>query len=85
MLRTNLRKVGGSVMIVIPPAILDMLNLEAGSSVTLAVDDKRLVVEPPRKPRYTLKELLAQGKRKAPITKEDREWLDSAPVGRELL
>jgi antitoxin ChpS len=72
-------------MIVIPPAILDMLNLEAGSSVTLAVDDKRLVVEPPRKPRYTLKELLAQGKRKAPTTKEDREWLNSAPVGRELL
>jgi antitoxin ChpS len=85
MLRTNLRKVGGSVMIVIPPAILDMLNLEVGSAVTLAVDDKRLVVEPPRRPRYTLKELLAQSKRKAPTTKEDREWLNSAPVGRELL
>ncbi len=85
MLRTTLRKVGGSVMIVIPPAILDMLNLEAGSAVTLAVDDERLVVEPPRKPHYTLQKLLAQGKRKAPTTKEDREWLDSVPVGRELL
>ncbi|MGA2207880.1 MAG: AbrB/MazE/SpoVT family DNA-binding domain-containing protein [Terracidiphilus sp.] len=85
MLRTNLRKVGGSVMMVIPPVILDLLNLEAGSAVTLAVDDERLIVEPPRKPRYTLQELLTQGRRKAPITKEDREWLDSAPVGRELL
>jgi len=72
-------------MMVIPPAILDTLNLEAGSAVTLAVDDERLIVEPPRKPRYTLKELLAQGKRKALTTKEDREWLNSAPVGRELL
>ncbi len=85
MLRTNLRKVGGSVMMAIPPAILDVLNLEAGSAVTLAVDDERLVVEPPRKPRYTLTQLLAQGKRRARITKEDREWLNSARVGRELL
>jgi len=71
-------------MMVIPPAILDMLNLEAGSAVTLAVDDERLVVELPRKPRYTLQHLLAQSKRKAPISREDREWLNSAPVGREL-
>ena len=85
MLKTTLRKVGGSVMMAIPPAVLDILNLEAGSAVTLAVDDERLVVEPPRKPRYTLEQLLAQGKRKVPLTKEDREWLDSAPVGRELL
>jgi antitoxin ChpS len=85
MLTTNLRKVGGSIMMVIPPAILDMLNLEAGSAVTLAVDEERLVVESPRRPRYTLEQLLAQSKRRARITKEDREWLDSAPVGRELL
>lgn len=85
MLTTNLRKVGGSIMMAIPPAILDILNLKAGSAVTLAVDDERLVVELPRKPHYTLEQLLAQGKRKAPIAKEDREWLNSAPVGRELL
>ena len=85
MLTTNLRKVGGSIMMVIPPAILNILNLEAGSAVTLVVDNERLVVEPPRTPRYTLEQLLAQGKRKAPIAREDSEWLNSAPVGRELL
>jgi antitoxin ChpS len=85
MLKTNLRKVGGSVMIAIPPAILDTLELEAGSAVTLAVVDERLIVEAPRKRRYTLRQLLAQGKSKAPRSKEDREWLDSPPAGRELL
>ena len=34
---------------------------------------------------YTLAELLAQCDPKAPICKEDREWLDDKPVGRELI
>ncbi len=44
-----------------------------------------LVVEPPKRPRYTLDELLAQCDRKARRTKEEREWLDNKPVGRELI
>ena len=40
---TNLRKVGGSVMLAVPRAILDMLHLEAGATVGLA-DGERLVV-----------------------------------------
>ena len=39
---TSLRKVGGSVMLAVPPAILDLLQLQAGSSVGLAVADGRL-------------------------------------------
>ena len=45
----------------------------------------RLVVEPQQQPRYTLDELLAQCNPKAPLSKEDREWLDAAPVGSELI
>ena len=30
---TNLRKVGGSVMLAVPPAILDLLHLEVGATV----------------------------------------------------
>jgi antitoxin ChpS len=81
---TNLRKVGGSVMLAVPPAILDLLHLEAGATVGLAVDGERLVVLPQPKPRYTLDELLAQCDSKAEITGEDRAWLDLGSVGREL-
>lgn len=35
---TNLRKVGGSVMLAIPPAILDLMGLRAGSEISLALD-----------------------------------------------
>jgi antitoxin ChpS len=51
---TNLRKVGGSIMLAVPPAILDILHLHAGATVGLAVDHGRLVVEPTLRPRYSL-------------------------------
>jgi antitoxin ChpS len=82
---TNLRKVGGSVMLAVPPAILDMLHLNAGAKVGLAVDNGCLVVEPQARPRYTLDALLAQCDASADITAEDREWLDDKPAGAELL
>jgi len=82
---TTLRKVGGSVMMAVPPAILDLLRLRAGTLVALAVDGDRLVVEPAPRHRYTLDELLAQCEAEAGVSDEDREWLDAPVVGRELL
>jgi antitoxin ChpS len=82
---TNLRKVGGSVMLAVPPALLDVLGLRAGVQVGIAIEGGRLVVEPRQRPRYTLEELLAQCEPKARRTKEDREWLGSRPAGAEIL
>jgi antitoxin ChpS len=82
---TNLRKVGGSIMLAVPPALLDILHLRPGAKVGLAVRSGRLVVEPLQRPRYTLDELLAQCNPKAPRGKHEREWLDDAPVGGESI
>ena len=83
---TTLRKVGGSVMLAVPPAILDLLHLQAGTMVGMTVDGGRLVIDlqPPR-PRYTLDELLAQCDASTELTAEDRAWVDAKPVGSELL
>ena len=82
---TNLRKVGGSIMLAVPPALLDILRLQPGAKVGIAVQSGRLVVEPQRRPRYTLDELLAQCDSKARRGKEEREWLNGKPVGGELI
>ena len=82
---TNLRRVGGSVMLAVPPAVLDMLHLQAGDTVGLVVDGGRLIVQPQPRCRYTLDELLAQCDPTAEPTQEDREWLDVRPAGKELL
>ena len=82
---TNLRKVGGSVMLAVPPALLDILHLQPGAKVGIAVENGRLVVEPQQRRRYTLDELLAQCDPKAPRAKGEQEWLDSGAVGGELI
>ena len=82
---TNLRKVGGSVMLAVPPVVLDMLQLRAGATVGLIVDGGRLIVEPQPRQRYTIEELLAQCDDTAEPAQEDRKWLDARPVGKELL
>ena len=81
----NLRKVGGSVMLAVPPALLDILQLPPGARVGIPVEKGRLVVEPQRRRRYTLNELLAQCDPKVRRSKAEREWLDSKPVGGELI
>jgi len=83
---TNLRKVGGSVMLAVPPALLDVLQLTAGAKVGLTVENNRLVIEPaaPR-PRYTMAELLAASDYSGPQPADEREWVDSPAVGGELI
>lgn len=82
---TNLRKVGGSIMLAVPPALLDVLGLQAGAEVGLAVDNGRLVVEPAARPHYTMAELLAKSDYSQPQPAEEREWIDAASAGRELI
>lgn len=48
---TSLRKGGGSVKLAVPRSILDLLHLEVGAVVGLAVEGDRMVVDPKVKPR----------------------------------
>lgn len=47
-------------------------------------DEGRKFVEP-AKPKYSLEELLADCDTTADMRSDEREWLDSGPVGREFL
>ena len=85
MFTASLRKVGGSVMLAVPPAILEMVRLRSGATVSIAVENGRLIVEPETRKRYSLQELLAQCDLSAPMSGEDAQWTVSAPKGRELL
>lgn len=82
---TNLRKVGGSIMLVVPPAFLEQLHLQAGAMVGLAISGGQLVMDPKPKPRYTLAELLAASDYTQPQPPEEREWVDAPAVGNELI
>ncbi|MBA3856024.1 MAG: antitoxin [Cyanobacteria bacterium PR.3.49] len=85
MHKTNLRKVGGSIMLSVPPAILEQLHLEAGSTVTISLDGEKLIIESSPKPRYSLTELLSASDYTLPQPDSEREWIDSPNVGGELI
>ena len=73
------------MMLAVPPALLDILHLRPGSKVGITVTSGRLIVEPQAQPRYSLNELLAQCDAGAPLTQEEREWLNEGPAGSELI
>ena len=85
MHKTILRKVGGSIMLAVPPALLDQLGLEVGATVGMVIDHGRLLVDPKPRPRYTLAELLAESDYLQPQPAEEREWVDAPAVGEEIL
>lgn len=85
MYTTNLRKVGGSVMLAVPPAFLDQLHLEAGTEVGLAVEGESLIVSPKQRKRYTMAEILAKSDYTVEQPASEREWIDAPAVGRELI
>lgn len=81
----RLRRVGGSVMLAIPKPMLEALDLSPDAAVGLSIKSGRLVVDPKRRRRYSLDELLAQCKPTARRSRDDIDWITGPPVGRELI
>lgn len=74
------------MVVAVPKKILSLVGLRAGAQVQVSFEKGRVIVEPKKKPRYTLTELLAQCRRSdlAPRRK-DRAWLSGGPAGKEAL
>jgi len=77
----NLRKVGGSVMLPIPSAILEQAGLEVDMSVALQVHEDGIMLRSARK-KYSLDDLLTGDFQQGP---EERAWTERVSRGRELL
>jgi len=72
-------------MLAVPPSYLDLLHLQPGVMVGMTIEGGRLMVDPKPRPRYTLAELLAASDYSQPQPIEEREWIDTQAVGRELI
>ncbi len=80
-----LRRIGGSVMVAIPPAFLDQLKLEARARVEVALEGDHLTLRPAARPRYRLAELLAQCDADALPPGEDVAWTGGGATGVEII
>ena len=75
-MRAKIQKWGNSLAVRIPKALAELVELSDGREVELSVEDGKMIVQPARKRRYTLDELVAG------ITDENRhdEIGTGAPV-----
>ena len=81
----KLRKIGGSTMVAIPPALLEQLELGPEQQIELIVEGEQIVMRRRKRPKYKLADLLAQCDYTIPMSAEEREWLDMPSVGREIV
>ena len=77
----TLRKSGGSTIVALPKPLLDHLGLAADAVVEVGLEGDAITIRARR--RYKLADLLAQCDFSAPMTVEEREWLDAPAVGEE--
>lgn len=79
MLQT-LRRAGGSLVMTVPKAFVEQNGLGVGSQVELQLEGQLMTVSVPKRPRYSLSELLAEMPDELPMV----EGWDSMPaVGQE--
>ena len=81
----KLRRLGGSTVVTIPPALLKAVGLTSTAEVTINVTGNKLVIERKCKPRYTLDELMAQCDltSRTRQSKAERAFMDAPRFGKE--
>ena len=66
--------------------MLNKLHLSEGDEIEISENGNQIIITPKKnKPKYTLKELLAQCDLKAPMPEAVKEWEEVQPAGRESL
>jgi len=80
-----IKKWGNSLATRIPKSVVESINLHLDQEVEIEAVNGRIIITPIKeKKEYKLEELLNQCKPEAiTFTKEDHEWLDAVPVGKE--
>ena len=84
-MQMTIKKWGNSLATRIPKAVADSADLHLDQQVDIEVVNGKIVITPiEKKNEYELDELLSQCKPSSmKIDKEDKQWLDDGPVGRE--
>lgn len=85
-MQMTIKKWGNSLATRIPKAIVDSVGLQLDQEVDVEAVDGKIVITPIQTIKeYSLKDLLGQCESETmSLNREDEEWLNSAPVGKEI-
>lgn len=82
----TIKKWGNSLATRIPKAVVESIDLHLNQEVDIEAINGKIIITPIKKKKeYKLEELLSQCKPGSmERTKEDQEWLNAMPVGKEV-
>jgi antitoxin MazE len=85
-MRMIIKKWGNSLATRIPKAVVESVDLHLDQEVNVEAVNGKIIITPIKeKKEYKLEELLSQCKSGSmKLTKEDQEWLNAEPVGKEV-
>lgn len=84
MTAISVRQSGGANIVSIPKIIIKTLGLHVGSKLDLSIDGNKIVLTPIEE-ELSLETLLAGSPKQCfNITDEDKEWLETPLVGKEI-
>jgi antitoxin component of MazEF toxin-antitoxin module len=80
-----IKKWGNSLATRIPKAVVESIDLHLDQEVEIEAVNGKIIITPIKKKKeYKLEELLSQCKPESmSLDREDQEWLDAEPVGKE--
>lgn len=82
----TIKKWGNSLATRIPKAVVESIDLHLDQEVDIEAVDGKIIITPiKKKKQYKIEDLLNQCEPGAmKLSKEDQEWLNSDPVGKEV-
>ncbi|MBI5557634.1 MAG: AbrB/MazE/SpoVT family DNA-binding domain-containing protein [Deltaproteobacteria bacterium] len=85
MMLMTIKKWGNSLATRIPKAVVESVDLRLDQEVDVEAVNGKIIITPiAKKKEYKLEELLGQcNPSSMKLSKEDQEWLNTDPVGRE--
>ena len=83
-MKVTVKKWGNSAAVRIPASVMQATHLHLDEVVDVHEEAGRIVIEPVKRPRYTLEDLVAKCQPTKRRSREEREWLNAPPVGREV-
>ncbi len=84
-MQMTIKKWGNSLATRIPKAVVESIGLHFNQEVDIEAVDGKIIITPSKTIEYDLDDLLRQCKPdQMELTKEEKEWINSAPVGNEV-
>jgi antitoxin component of MazEF toxin-antitoxin module len=84
-MQLTIKKWGNSLATRIPKSVVESVGLHVNQEVEIEAVNGKIIITPSKTVEYSLDDLLSQCKPEAMVlSQEDKSWINSPPVGKEI-